>query len=124
MLIASGIFILILGMLMLINLLLTLKYCTEVVYGTVVTIEKSCDDPGFTFYPAFEYIVNGITYVKKSHFGYNASQFHIGQTVKIYYNPINPNHFHEEIPYIYNILLRLLMIVFGVILIAISIKIK
>lgn len=48
-----------------------------------------------SFYPLFEYNVDGIKYVRKASTGSSSPKYGIGQQVEIHYNASNPNEFYD-----------------------------
>lgn len=70
-----------------------IQKCDAVAIDVVRSKMKS-DDPGdlggWSYFPIYEYRVNGKTYKKQSAFGNLKSRVHIGQTTTLYVNPENP----------------------------------
>jgi hypothetical protein len=78
----------------------------------------------YSYVPVFEYIAqNGNTYTYTSDLATNPPQYQVGEKVKLYYNPENP-----QIAKAYSILdsliIPLVFILFGLFFIIISIRIK
>lgn len=48
-----------------------------------------------SFYPLFEYNVDGVKYVRKSSTGSSSPKYGIGEEVEIHYNASNPNEFYD-----------------------------
>lgn len=48
-----------------------------------------------SFYPLFEYNVDGVKYVRKSSSGASSPKYGIGEEVEIHYNASNPNEFYD-----------------------------
>lgn len=74
------------------------RICRNGTNATVVRIVKKrirrSDMDSFSWYPTYEYYVNGIRYEKESTFGNKKKLFQEGQLVEIYYNPANPEEFY------------------------------
>ena len=68
------------------------KTCTSITEGKVIDISREWDNDGTKFFPIFEYSVDGNVYVKKSNT--NSSNYFVGQTVEIHYDPFNPSKFY------------------------------
>lgn len=72
--------------------------CVGETTATVQEIKKvrtrMGDDYTYTWYPIYEYYVNGEPVVQKSEFGGNKDTFQQGQQVILYYNPDNPNEIY------------------------------
>ena len=71
------------------------KDCVTETTATVQEIKeeriKIVDDYNYTWYPIYQYYVNGEPVVQKSEFGGDEGTFQKGQQVILYYNPENPN---------------------------------
>lgn len=67
--------------------------CTQQVQATVIRNEKGSED---TYFPVFEYEVDGMIYTQKSHSGRNPPKYQLGDKVTIHYDPTNPNGFYVE----------------------------
>ena len=71
------------------------KDCVTETTATVQDIKEECvkivDDYNYTWYPIYQYYVNGESVVQKSEFGGYKDTFQKGQQVILYYNPENPN---------------------------------
>ena len=92
--------------------------CKEMVTGTVVDIYKITSINGSggkrrTYYPIYQYNVDGTMYVKKSSSGSIFCRYQIGDEVKIKYNPKNPNTYHVK-GKITNIVMSIIWIMLGV----------
>lgn len=71
--------------------------CTEMVMGKVKNIVKQSRSENVdSYFPFFEYVVNGQTIVKESHYGTGKPRFEVGQEVVIYYNPEKIEDYYVE----------------------------
>lgn len=75
--------------------------CTVHIYAKVVDIQKKRvggrrigDMPVISWFPVYEYKVDGVDYRKVSAVGTSKPEVEIGQTVDIYYNPAVPQDFY------------------------------
>lgn len=105
------------------------KKCTQLVPAVIVDIERvsytSTDGIGMTsWFPIYEYWYQGNRIQKRALTGTSNQDFYIGQKVKLYLNPFNPNEFYcpEEkrgfligVFYAVGSLVFLLAIIFGII---------
>ena len=64
--------------------------CTECVEATVVDIDVKKNGEDQQFYFFFGYRFEGVDYRVKSDFDYGSYQFYLGDQVKIYVSPKNP----------------------------------
>ena len=64
--------------------------CTECVEATVVDIDVKKNGEDQQFYFFFGYRFEGVDYRVKSDFDYGSYQFYVGDQVKIYVSPKNP----------------------------------
>lgn len=78
--------------------------CSETVEACVVDINeverttksKKTHKTEVYYYPVYEYVIDGNTFVKKSSSGSNYVKYVIGDKVNIRYNPDNPNEFDDS----------------------------
>ena len=75
------------------------KKCTQLVPAVIVDIERvsytSTDGIGMTsWFPIYEYWYQGNRIQKRALTGTSNQDFYIGQKVKLYLNPFNPNEFY------------------------------
>lgn len=67
--------------------------CVSETTATVIDIKKermgTTDDYSYTWYPVYEYTVDGQQITKKSNIGNGETRFEKGQQVTLYYNPDN-----------------------------------
>ena len=93
------------------------RKCTESVEGKVVDIARKWDNNGSTsFYPIFEYTVNGNTYVHQSQTGSRPCRYHIGQNIEIHFNPEKPEQFYDKESNITGTVFGIITIIIGAIL--------
>lgn len=71
-----------------------------------------------TFYPLFEYTVNGVKYVRKSSMGSSSPRYGIGEEIEIHYNASNPNEFYTGKGNA-SMMIGMIFTIFGILLIAI-----
>ena len=71
------------------------KDCVEKTTATVVDVEevykRNVDTYNYTWYPAYEFYVNGERVVQKSVIGTEKNSVQTGQQTILYYNPENPH---------------------------------
>ena len=71
------------------------KDCVEKTTATVVDVEevykRNVDTYNYTWYPAYEFYVNGERVVQKSVIGTGKNSVQTGQQTILYYNPENPH---------------------------------
>ena len=71
------------------------KDCVEKTTATVVDMEevykRNVDTYNYTWYPAYEFYVNGERVVQKSVIGTGKNSVQTGQQTILYYNPENPH---------------------------------
>ena len=71
------------------------KDCVEKTTATVVDVEevykRNVDTYNYTWYPAYEFYVNGERVVQKSVIGTGKNSVQRGQQTILYYNPENPH---------------------------------
>lgn len=75
------------------------KRCTLPVSATVTRIEKarmnySQNSSLKSYFPTFEYTVNGVTISKDSNIGSHKQDFHVGKTVTLYINPEDADEYY------------------------------
>lgn len=75
------------------------KDCTELISAKIVEVERSdtVSMDGLrtvSWYPVYEYWVDGQRVRKRSHVGSAREDFYVGQTVQVYVNPQNINLFY------------------------------
>ena len=74
--------------------------CTECVQGKVLRIQvdresRSLDDVRTTYLlPVYEYSIKGVRFEKQSHVSIKKGQLHPGQSVVIWYNPLNLDEYY------------------------------
>lgn len=89
------------------------KNCTMNTTGQVIRINsRSSGDSGLSFYPVYEYYVNGVQYTNEG----ASIQHHVpaaGTRIPVMYNPMKPKQ--SYIPEYDNKAFKILTIVFGVI---------
>ncbi|MCH5282006.1 MAG: DUF3592 domain-containing protein [Lachnospiraceae bacterium] len=102
------------------------KNCTCTTMGRVVDMKYEIshvgtDDnaPMSAWYPVFEYYVNGISIMRKSHFGTSKPAFQIGQPVTVFFNPAKPEEYYVKEEKTSSLLLKIFLIV-GIVLGAIG----
>lgn len=76
------------------------KLCTEKLEARIADVEcsESFSVDGYradSWYPVYEYMVNGITMKRRSSVGHARKNFREGQNVVIYVNPENPDEFYS-----------------------------
>lgn len=106
----------ILGIIFLISVINEKRKCTAVTEGKVIDIKeevKYLDEDGkvdfsiggfkhityrkeITYYPIYEYTVDGKIYKQQSRTGSSHCNFCIGQEVEIFYNPQRPQQFYTQ----------------------------
>ncbi len=88
------------GLLMVIGGIRLKGNCTQRVNAVVVDMEEKVDEDedgtSVSYYPVFEYIVDGVPYRVQSSFGSSGRRYGIGQEVTLMYNPDNPHQFLER----------------------------
>ena len=71
------------------------KDCVEKTTATVVNVEevykRNVDTYNYTWYPVYEFYVNGERVVQKSVIGTGKNSVQTGQQTILYYNPENPH---------------------------------
>lgn len=71
------------------------KDCVEKTTATVVDVEevykRNVDTYNYTWYPTYEFYVNGERVVQKSVIGTGKNSVQTGQQTILYYNPENPH---------------------------------
>lgn len=75
------------------------KNCTQIIRATVVDMERSdtISMDGMrmvSWYPVYEYRINGKVITKRSYIGSARQDFYPGQMVTLYVNPENVNEFY------------------------------
>jgi hypothetical protein len=74
--------------------------CKELTRAVVVDMKQESSTSNidsvatFSWYPIYEYTVNGQTIRKKSYFGQSKQIFYPGQEIELYYNPNDYNEFY------------------------------
>ena len=104
-----GILIAIGGIFIIVSRQIKKSHCIELTKGKIIDIVRQKNreiatagtreiDRNVTtsFYPVYEYTVNGNTYVKRSSSGSSTPTFFIGQEVDIHYNPENANEYYAN----------------------------
>ena len=113
-----GIVFIVIGLIIFLIDVINKVKCKEMVKGTVVDIYKITSISGNggkrrTYYPIYQYNVDGTVYMKKSSNGSIFCRYQIGDEVKIKYNPKNPNRYYVK-GKITNIVMSIIWIVLGV----------
>lgn len=72
--------------------------CVSETTATIIEIKKeemrTSDGYSYTWYPVYEYIVDGQQMTIKSNIGNGETHFEKGQQVTLYYNPYNPEEIY------------------------------
>ena len=93
-----GLIFLIIGLAVLKNLKRKIVNCTSKTYGKVINLQnrvhRSNGNYSSTWHPVFEYSIGDLKFIKESNCGHSQSQFAIGETVEIYFNPENYHEFY------------------------------
>lgn len=104
-----------------------LKNCTSQTSGTIIDLKRhssgSSGNHQTSYHPVIQFVTeNGKTIVKESSFGGSKTRYQIGQNIKLFYNPDNPDEFYmpdDNIPKILTLVFSLVgigMILLGVII--------
>ena len=115
-----GFIFFIVGCAMIINSFMKKNKCTENVEGKVIDISKKWTNDETTFYPIFEYTVNGNTYVQQLRVGSRPCKYHIGQNVELYFNPEKPEQFYDKNSNISGIVGGMIFAIIGIIIIFVA----
>lgn len=94
------------------------KRCSCLIKAAVADIQ--CDnlsttgDPSYTWYPFYEYMVNGKKFKVRGNVGNKRDHFQISQLVTLYYDPADPEVIYvpEENPEKAVLIFRLISVVF------------